>query len=63
MMAAKGSTSDAIENVESDARQAGVQSEKDRIDMTRRILFKLDTRCVQDSSSPLTISALPLARH
>ncbi len=39
-------TPDIIEYVESTADPGREQLEKDRIDMTRRILFKLDARCV-----------------
>jgi hypothetical protein len=46
MSAKKFSALDVIENVESRVAPTGGMLEEERIDMTRRILFKLDTRCV-----------------
>jgi hypothetical protein len=48
-MPVKSSTPDAIENVESSAEPASGQLEEDRVDITRRILFKLDTRYAMDT--------------
>jgi len=47
MTAAKSSMPDEIENVESSSQPARARLERDRTDMTRQILFKLDTRCVK----------------